>query len=53
MQPESTLGLIFLFLAVVVMAPIGNSFPWFFTKVSRGILERYYQSVLVTSLFLQ
>ena len=34
MQPESNLGLIFLFLAVVVMAPIGEI-------VFRGFLQKF------------
>ena len=53
MQPESTLGLIFLFLAVVVMAPIGEEI------VFRGFLQKFLEehwkditkAVLVTSLF--
>ena len=53
MQPESTLGLIFLFLAVVVMAPIGEE------VVFRGFLQKFLEeywkditrAVLVTSLF--
>ena len=52
MQPESTLGLIFLFLAVVVMAPIGEEI------VFRGFLQKFLEehwkditrAVLVTSL---
>ena len=53
MQPESTLGLIFLFLAVVVMAPIGEE------VVFRGFLQKFLEeywkditrAVLITSLF--
>tara|TARA_B100000003_G_scaffold199225_1_gene204874 strand:- start:64 stop:855 length:792 start_codon:yes stop_codon:yes gene_type:complete len=53
MQPESTLGLIFLFLAIVVMAPIGEEI------VFRGFLQKFLEehwkditrAVLVTSLF--
>ena len=53
MQPESTLGLIFLFLAVVIMAPIGEEI------VFRGFLQKFLEehwkditkAVLVTSLF--
>ena len=53
MQPESTLGSIFLFLAVVVMAPIGEEI------VFRGFLQKFLEehwkditrAVLVTSLF--
>ncbi len=53
MQPESTLGLIFLFLAVVVMAPIGEEI------VFRGFLQKFLEehwkditrAVLVTSIF--
>ena len=53
MQPESTLGFIFLFLAVVIMAPIGEEI------VFRGFLQKFLEehwkditrAVLVTSLF--
>ena len=52
MQPESTLGLLFLFLAVVVMAPIGEE------VVFRGFLQSFREqwkdvtrAVLITSLF--
>ena len=53
MQPESTSGLIFLFLAVVVMAPIGEEI------VFRGFLQKFLEekwndvtrAVLITSLF--
>ena len=53
MQPESTLGVIFLFLAVVVMAPIGEEI------VFRGFLQKFLEekwndvtrAVLITSLF--
>ena len=53
MQPESTLGLMFLFLAIVVMAPIGEE------VVFRGFLQKFLEehwkditrAVLVTSLF--
>ena len=53
MQPESTLGLIFFFLAVVVMAPIGEE------VVFRGFLQKFLEeywrditrAVLITSLF--
>ena len=53
MQPESTLGLIFLFLAVVVMAPIGEEIV--FRGFLQKFLEEYWKditrAVLVTSLF--
>ena len=39
MQPESTLGLIFLFLAVVVMAPIGEEI------VFRGFLQKFLENI--------
>ena len=53
MQPESNLGLLFLFLAVVVMAPIGEE------VVFRGFLQKFLEeqwkdvtrAVLITSLF--
>ena len=53
MQPDSTLGLVFLFLAIVVMAPIGEEI------VFRGFLQKFLEehwkditkAVLVTSLF--
>lgn len=53
MQPESTLGLIFLFLAVVVMAPIGEEIV--FRGFLQKFLEEYWKditrAVLITSLF--
>jgi len=53
MQPESTLGYIFLFLAVVIVAPIGEE------VLFRGFLQKFLEehwkditrAVLVTSLF--
>ena len=53
MQPDSTLGYVFLFLAVVVVAPIGEEI------VFRGFLQKFLEdywkditrAVLVTSLF--
>tara|TARA_B100001250_G_scaffold173944_1_gene149646 strand:+ start:861 stop:1652 length:792 start_codon:yes stop_codon:yes gene_type:complete len=53
MQPESTLGYIFLFLAVVIVAPIGEEILF------RGFLQKFLEehwkditrAVLVTSLF--
>ncbi len=53
MQPESTLGFIFLFLAVVIMAPVGEEI------VFRGFLQKFLEehwkditrAVLITSLF--
>tara|TARA_Y100000741_G_C18167535_1_gene523816 strand:- start:413 stop:970 length:558 start_codon:yes stop_codon:yes gene_type:complete len=53
MKPDSTLGYIFLFLAVVIVAPIGEEI------VFRGFLQRFLEkywkditrAVLVTSLF--
>ena len=53
MQPESNLGLIFLFLAVVVMAPIGEEI------VFRGFLQKFLEehwkdvtkAIIFTSLF--
>ena len=53
MTPDSTLGYIFLFLAVVIVAPIGEEI------VFRGFLQRFLEkywkditrAVLVTSLF--
>ena len=53
MQPESTLGYVFLFLAVVIVAPIGEEI------VFRGFLQKFLEdywkditrAVLVTSLF--
>ena len=53
MQPESTLGYIFLFLAVVIVAPIGEEI--LFRGFLQKFLEEYWQditrAVLVTSLF--
>ena len=53
MQPDSTIGLIFLFLAVVVMAPIGEEIV--FRGFLQKFLEEYWKditrAVLVTSLF--
>ncbi len=53
MQPDSTLGYLFLFLAVVIVAPVGEEI------VFRGFLQKFLESywkditraVLVTSLF--
>ena len=39
MQPESTLGLMFLFLAIVVMAPIGEE------VVFRGFLQKFLEEL--------
>jgi len=53
MQPESTLGYIFLFLAVVIVAPIGEEI--LFRGFLQKFLEEYWKditrAVLVTSLF--
>ena len=53
MQPESTLGFVFLFLAVVIMAPIGEEIV--FRGFLQKFLEEYWKditrAVLVTSLF--
>tara|TARA_B100001559_G_scaffold181843_1_gene152122 strand:- start:1518 stop:2309 length:792 start_codon:yes stop_codon:yes gene_type:complete len=53
MQPDSTLGLIFLFLAVVIMAPIGEEIV--FRGFLQKFLEEYWKditrAVLITSLF--
>ena len=53
MQPESTLGLIFLFLAVVVMAPIGEEvvFRGFLQKSLEEQWKDVTKAVLITSLF--
>jgi membrane protease YdiL (CAAX protease family) len=53
MQPDSTLGLIFLFLAIIIIAPIGEEI------VFRGFLQKFLEehwlditkAILVTSLF--
>ena len=53
MRPDSTLGYIFLFLAVVIIAPIGEEIV--FRGFLQRFLERYWKdvtrAVLVTSLF--
>ena len=53
MQPESTLGFVFLFLAVVIMAPVGEEIV--FRGFLQKFLEEYWKditrAVLVTSLF--
>ena len=53
MQPESTLGFVFLFLAVVIMAPLGEEIV--FRGFLQKFLEEYWKditrAVLVTSLF--
>ena len=53
MQPESTLGFIFLFLAVVVMAPVGEEivFRGFLQKFLEEYWKEITRAVLVTSLF--
>ena len=53
MRPDSTLGYIFLFLAVVIVAPIGEEIV--FRGFLQKFLEKYWKditrAVLVTSLF--
>jgi len=53
MQPDSTLGHIFLFLAVVIVAPIGEEivFRGFLQKFLEGYWKDITRAVLVTSLF--
>ena len=53
MQPESTIGYVFLFLAVVIVAPIGEEivFRGFLQKFLEDHWEDITRAVLVTSLF--
>jgi len=53
MQPDSTLGYVFLFLAVVIVAPIGEEivFRGFLQKFLEDYWEDITRAVLVTSLF--
>jgi|TARA_B110000116_G_scaffold68492_1_gene59070 membrane protease YdiL (CAAX protease family) len=53
MQPDSTLGYFFLFLAVVIVAPIGEEivFRGFLQKFLENYWKDITRAVLVTSLF--
>ena len=53
MQPDSTLGHLFLFLAVVIVAPIGEEivFRGFLQKFLENYWKDITRAVLVTSLF--